>query len=125
MTAEEVIEKFAPSNESVEAVTAWLISSGISGERITHTDNKAWLAITMTVAETENLLQTEFYEYRHMNMNHTTVACDEYVPTSDSPRINSLRLTLDKIQTAYSPPKTYRLCYTRCQVIYLSRATTH
>jgi tripeptidyl-peptidase-1 len=70
---------FAPSNETVEAVIAWLVTSGITRERIIHTDNKAWLAISATVEETENLLQTEYYQYEHSSLDHVTLACDEQV----------------------------------------------
>ncbi|EFW99720.1 protease s8 tripeptidyl peptidase [Grosmannia clavigera kw1407] len=59
-SAEAVIEAFQPSGETVEVVTAWLVGAGISKERITHSDNKAWLAFDATVAEAEQLLHTEY-----------------------------------------------------------------
>lgn len=77
-TAEEVIEMFSPSNETVEIVTTWLVGSGIARERIVHTDNKSWLAISVSVQETEDLLQTEYYQFEHPSLDHVTVACDEY-----------------------------------------------
>ena len=40
MTAEEVIEYFAPPQVSVDAVIDWLVSSGISRDRIGQSLNK-------------------------------------------------------------------------------------
>lgn len=40
MTPEEVIDFFAPEESTVETVKGWLISSGISAERIGHSVNK-------------------------------------------------------------------------------------
>jgi tripeptidyl-peptidase-1 len=55
------------------------VSSGIADERITHSDNKGWLAFDATVAETEALLKTEYYVYKHKHNGHTATACDQYV----------------------------------------------
>ncbi len=40
MTAEEVIEFFAPHQSGVDAVIDWLMGSGISQSRISHSTNK-------------------------------------------------------------------------------------
>lgn len=40
MTAEEVIDFFAPSNESVNAVIDWVASAGIDRARISLSANK-------------------------------------------------------------------------------------
>lgn len=40
MTAEEVIDFFAASNESVDAVIAWVTSSGIDRKRVSLSANK-------------------------------------------------------------------------------------
>lgn len=40
MTAEEVINFFAPPQSSVDAVTTWLTESGISADRIGQSVNK-------------------------------------------------------------------------------------
>ncbi|MCJ1395521.1 hypothetical protein MMC18_008407 [Xylographa bjoerkii] len=77
-TSEEVIQMFRPSEETVSAVAKWLIASGISKERLTHTDNTAWFAFNATVHEAENLLKTEYFVYENSVLGHTTVACDEY-----------------------------------------------
>ncbi|KAI0975145.1 protease s8 tripeptidyl peptidase [Xylaria arbuscula] len=58
---DKVIDTFRPTDASVEAVTGWLVDSGIAKTRITHSDNKVWLAFDATVKEAEKLLKTEYY----------------------------------------------------------------
>ncbi|KAI1424911.1 protease s8 tripeptidyl peptidase [Xylaria sp. FL1777] len=58
---DQVIDAFRPSDASVEAVTGWLVDAGIARTRITHSDNKLWLAFDATVKEAEKLLKTEYY----------------------------------------------------------------
>ncbi|KAJ1323356.1 tripeptidyl-peptidase I [Microdochium nivale] len=65
MTAEEVIEFFAPSQALVDAVADWVSSSGISRERIGHSSNKQWLQFDATTEEVEKLLYAEFHVWQH------------------------------------------------------------
>ncbi|KAJ4860049.1 pro-kumamolisin, activation domain-containing protein [Trichoderma breve] len=74
-TLDEVVEAFKPSDDAVETVAAWLIKSGISKERITHSDNKVWLAFDATAAEVENLLNTKYF---HDDRDRALVATHEY-----------------------------------------------
>lgn len=76
MTSDEVIKMFAPSEKTVTMVREWLVSSGISPKRITHSDNKGWLAFDATAEEAENLLHTKYHEYYHQSTRTKTVACD-------------------------------------------------
>ncbi|OPB46007.1 protease s8 tripeptidyl peptidase [Trichoderma guizhouense] len=74
-TLDEVVEAFKPSDDAVETVAAWLIKSGISKERITHSDNKVWLAFDATAAEVESLLNTKYF---HDDRDRALVATHEY-----------------------------------------------
>ena len=78
MSAEEVIDLFAPSADSVNAVTEWLKSAGFSADRISQSANKQWMQFDATVAEAEDLLFTEFYVYEHRHTGTQNIACDEY-----------------------------------------------
>ncbi|KAI1326976.1 protease s8 tripeptidyl peptidase [Xylariaceae sp. FL0255] len=60
-TQSQVIEAFRPTEHSVETVSSWLVSAGIERHRITHSENKLWLAFDATVEEAEGLLKTEYY----------------------------------------------------------------
>ena len=63
--ADEVTDLFAPSDESLEAVYAWLRETGVPSTAIAHSDNKGWLATEMTAAHVENLFSSELYEFEH------------------------------------------------------------
>ncbi|MCJ1286094.1 hypothetical protein MMC26_005437 [Xylographa opegraphella] len=76
--AKEVADMFAPSDEAVATVREWLVDSGIPAERITHSDNKGWLAFDVSAQEVENLLHTEYYVYEHTSYGHIETACDQY-----------------------------------------------
>ncbi|KAH8666390.1 peptidase S8/S53 domain-containing protein [Xylariales sp. PMI_506] len=76
-TSDEVIEAFKPSNETVDAVTQWLKEHGIAEGRITHTDNKVWLAFEASIQEAEGLLHSEFLV--HENKKGQIIAdCESY-----------------------------------------------
>lgn len=70
---------FAPSEETVAIVREWLVLSGISVERITNSDNKAWLAFDATTEEAEALLHAEYHEYEHATTGNAAASCDAYV----------------------------------------------
>lgn len=78
MTAEEVAEIFKPSDEAVAAVRQWLESAGISEHRVTHSDNKGWLAFDATTEEAESLLHTEYHAYEHTKQDASATACEKY-----------------------------------------------
>lgn len=65
LSQDEVIELFAPRDESISAVKAWLVSAGISASRIKHYQNKGWLSIDMPVREAEALFHTQYHEVEH------------------------------------------------------------
>jgi tripeptidyl-peptidase-1 len=57
---------FAPSNESRDAVTAWLAGAGFGAERLRVSHNKAWIHVeNASIAEVEALLDTEYHVYAH------------------------------------------------------------
>ena len=83
MTAEEVIDFFAPQQSSVDAVHDWLVDSGISPERIGQSVNKQWLQFDATVTEAEDLLFAEFYVWEHSSSGSRDISAEEYhIPAS-------------------------------------------
>lgn len=77
-TSDEIIAAFSPPEETVETVASWLIQSGIAKERITHSQNKAWLAFDATVEEAERLLLTEYFHDGIETDRGSRVGCNEY-----------------------------------------------
>lgn len=56
-----MIDIVSPGKETVKAVKLWLAEFGIAPERVTHTENKAWLAFDATIEEAEGLLRTKHH----------------------------------------------------------------
>lgn len=103
-TAKKVAETFAPTQESVDAVTKWLTSAGISEERISRSQSLGWLNFDATVEEAENLLKTEYHVYKHKS-GKPHVACNAYhVPEHISPHIDFITPTVH-FDAKISPPK--------------------
>jgi tripeptidyl-peptidase-1 len=76
-SAERLAEYFAPSQESVDAVKGWLVSSGIADGRISRSFSQGWIELDASILEIESLLQAAMYMYRHES-GHIHVACKEY-----------------------------------------------
>jgi tripeptidyl-peptidase-1 len=77
MTAEEIIEFFAPPQDAVDAVRGWLEEAGIAAGRIGHSANKQWIQFDATVSEAEELLKTKYHSYEHMLSGNSNIGCDE------------------------------------------------
>lgn len=77
MSASEVHDMFAPSQESVDNVRAWLESSGVAADRISQSVNKQWIQFDADAQELENLLRAEYYIYDHSETGRSHVACRE------------------------------------------------
>ena len=108
-SAKKVAETFAPSQESIDAVTAWLKNSGISPERIRKSQSMGWLTLDVTVAEAENLLKTEYYLHRHSLTGKPHVGCSDYsIPDYVQPHVDFITPTVHfdtKIPQAKPLPK--------------------
>ncbi|EPQ54887.1 subtilisin-like protein [Gloeophyllum trabeum ATCC 11539] len=91
----EVIEMFKPSSETIEAVKNWLIGSGISPERIRLSGNKGWIELNATVAEAEDLLDTEYHVYEHEESGLEQISCHSYsLPAHVQPHIELVKPTV-------------------------------
>ena len=64
-TPMEVVDTFAPSEETISAVTNWLVDSGFSRDRLRLSTNKGWIHVNASTSEVENLLNTEYHVYSH------------------------------------------------------------
>ncbi|KAF8895255.1 subtilisin-like protein [Infundibulicybe gibba] len=61
----DIVETFAPSSATIDAVTDWLIDAGFSPDRMRLASNKGWIHVNVTTAEAEELLKTEYHVYTH------------------------------------------------------------
>lgn len=75
LTVEEVHDLFAPSQDAVDAVSAWLRSAGV--KEFSPSANRQWMQLDMTAEELGSLLRTKYHEWEHVESGDMTVACDE------------------------------------------------
>lgn len=61
----EVVDLFAPSEETISAVTNWLVDAGFPLDRLRLSANKGWISMDATVSEVEDLLNAEYHVYTH------------------------------------------------------------
>jgi tripeptidyl-peptidase-1 len=66
------------SEESVDAVKAWLASVGVSADRIRQSHGLSWLHFNASAGEAESLLRAKYHFWEHDQTGKTHVACDEY-----------------------------------------------
>ncbi|KAK7741986.1 hypothetical protein SLS53_004569 [Cytospora paraplurivora] len=59
-------------------VIDWLLSSGISAERISQSANKQWIQFDAKAHEMEDIMLADFYIYEHITTGTKNVAVDEY-----------------------------------------------
>jgi len=113
MTAEEIIDFFAPSSSTTDAITEWLVASGISADRFALSVNKqvlplpAWSEKTLTLGA-----KTNFPHSSGFNLMQQL-----------------LKLKNSSLQTFISgsilrEPKTFPVKSIMCQPIFKSISTT-
>ena len=76
-SVQEIADMFAPSKQTVDRVTTWLVDSGISFERIKTSRSKGFLHLDATIQEAQDLLKTEYFLFDH-ETGTKHVACHEY-----------------------------------------------
>ncbi|KAJ7645116.1 peptidase S8/S53 domain-containing protein [Mycena polygramma] len=91
---ERVAQVFAPTNETRDAVAAWLTDAGLGG-RLRFSHNKAWIHVdNATVTKVEALLSTEYHVYAHES-GEEHAACDSYsLPGHIAPHIEIITPTV-------------------------------
>jgi len=75
-STEEIHDLFAPSIETVEAVSEWLKAAGIT--RFSQSINKQWMQFDAKVEVLEALIKAKYHEYKHVDTGAIHVACTEY-----------------------------------------------
>lgn len=75
-SAEDIIEIFKPSDDTVAAVSRWLEDAGIT--HFSQSANKQWMQFDARVEILEELVKAKYHEYEHLETGAIHVACDEY-----------------------------------------------
>ncbi|CAA7266125.1 unnamed protein product [Cyclocybe aegerita] len=76
-TPQEIVDTFAPSRETISAVTDWLVEAGLAPERLRLSQNKAWIYVNATMSEVESLLKAEYHLYSHSS-GAEQIGCHNY-----------------------------------------------
>ncbi|KAF8964250.1 subtilisin-like protein [Flammula alnicola] len=93
-TAAEIVDTFAPSHETIEAVTNWLVGSGFSRDRLRLSGNKGWIHLNATTAEVEDLLNAEYHVYTHPS-GVEQIGCHNYsVPAHIQRHVDLIKPTV-------------------------------
>ncbi|KAL1937832.1 hypothetical protein VTO73DRAFT_12852 [Trametes versicolor] len=74
---EDVVDTFAPSDETIGAVTRWLTESGIAKERLRLSASKGWIEVNATTAEVEDLIAAEYHVFSHPS-GVQQIGCNSY-----------------------------------------------
>ncbi|KAI0967950.1 peptidase S8/S53 domain-containing protein [Xylaria arbuscula] len=89
LSAQEVVDFFAPLEESVEAVKDWLVEAGIQAHTISQSANKQWVQFDAPVDQVEDLLMTNYHVWEHKATGAKDIGSDEYhVPKRIRPHID-------------------------------------
>ncbi|KAJ5164123.1 uncharacterized protein N7500_005953 [Penicillium coprophilum] len=78
LSADDVIDLFAPAEAAVASVKEWLLDAGIRAETISLSANKQWIQFDAHAKDVEELLLTDFFEYEHIGSGSLTVAVEQY-----------------------------------------------
>lgn len=78
MTPDQVIDMFAANSTTIDAVTKWLISTGIPKKDIVLDKTRTWINIDSTVEHMERALQTRYHVYRNTISGRDHIGADEY-----------------------------------------------
>ncbi|KAL4803820.1 peptidase S8/S53 domain-containing protein [Aspergillus unguis] len=89
LSTEQVHDLFAPAEESVTKVRAWLEAEGIEEYRISQSKDKQSLRFDATASELERLLRAEYYLYEDEEAGTAHVSAQEYhLPVSIQPHVD-------------------------------------
>ena len=95
-TPAKVGQTFRPSDEAIDTVRSWLLTSGLGADRIRISNSGTWIRADVTVKEAEELLSTEYYVYHGEDGSSEVIACaDKYhLPEHVSAHVDLVTPTL-------------------------------
>jgi tripeptidyl-peptidase-1 len=124
-SAKQVAETFAPSQESYASVLNWLSEHGIAAERVKQSQSLSWLQFDATVSEAEDLLNTQYFEYKHATTGQAHVACEEYsLPEDIKKHIDLITPTVHFDAKVESPKKGRKLNQDEVAIVKRQTSTT-
>ncbi|KAH9850152.1 subtilisin-like protein [Lenzites betulinus] len=102
---EDIVDTFAPSDETVRAVTEWLVESGIQHDRLRLSASKGWIEVNATTAEVEDLIAAEYNVYTHPS-GAQQIGCHSYsVPEHVREHIDLIQPTVHFLHRVPNPDR--------------------
>ncbi|KAI0694701.1 subtilisin-like protein [Earliella scabrosa] len=91
---QDIVDTFAPSEETIRRVAEWLEEEGIARGRMRLSASKGWIEVNATVAEAERILDTEYHVYTHPS-GAEQISCHSYsVPEHVREHIDLIKPTV-------------------------------
>lgn len=125
MSYSQIKSFLRPSESTMEAISDWLIASGIGDKDITHEDD--WIKFKATVEQIESMLDTEFYYFNndndHVSIIRTTAYSlpislhDKIYMIQPTTRFGSMSPQFNSIigsEKAVTPPQAHGYDPVRC-----------
>ncbi|TQV99889.1 hypothetical protein V2A60_005317 [Cordyceps javanica] len=88
-THQQVVDTFAPAQESVDAVRLWLVEAGIPEGGIALSRNRGYLDFETTVGTLASLLKTSYHIYEDSKTSAQYLGADSYsLPAGVAPHVD-------------------------------------
>lgn len=108
-TKQQVVDIFAPAQESIDAVTQWLVEAGIPERSITLSQNKGYLDFETTVGNLESLLKTSYHIFEDQKTSSQHLGADSYsLPVNVAPHVDFVwpAVASSQVKAAIVAPKS-------------------
>lgn len=74
----EIMDLFAPSEETINNVKKWLIDSGVAAGSIEVSPSKGWVHFNTTAGQLGSLLKTQYHQYTDKTTSRTYFGTESY-----------------------------------------------
>ncbi|KAJ3268551.1 hypothetical protein HDV01_002590 [Terramyces sp. JEL0728] len=78
LTKEQVDALTAPSQETIKAVTDWLVENGVDASKISLNSAKDWLHVKLPLSKAQQLLKANYKSFTHPESGKTVVRTTEF-----------------------------------------------
>ncbi|KAG6239764.1 hypothetical protein E4U25_000321 [Claviceps purpurea] len=77
-TTDQIINLFAPKQESIDVVKAWLVESGVPADGISLSKSKGWLMFNSSVSKLETLVKADYHVFENVHSRSEHIGTEEY-----------------------------------------------
>lgn len=78
LSKDDVDNLIAPHPESVEVIESWLVANGLDLADVQHSSAGDWITISVSVAQAERMLGTNYNTYHHADSNDYVIRAMHY-----------------------------------------------